>query len=108
MSINCTSTSSSLATLAQAESLSARRVPVGRRKKCLVGGGRSRIKSHLADYCAAKNHTSPYYIYTAATINPMAAAMLCACPLPFSACGAGHTLLSSKEKGSCGAVALME
>ena len=39
MSINCTSTSSSLATLAQAESLSARRVPVGRRKKCLAGGG---------------------------------------------------------------------
>ena len=95
MSINCTSTSSSLATLAQAESLSARRVPVG-------------LKSHLADYSAAKNHTSPYYIYTAATINPMAAAMLCACPLPISACGAGHTLLSSKEKGSCGAVALKE
>lgn len=38
MSINYTSTSSSLATLAQAESLSARRVPVGRRKKCLAGG----------------------------------------------------------------------
>ena len=107
MSINCTSTSSSLATLAQAESLSARRVPVGRRKKCL-GGGRSRIKSSLAEHSAAKNHTSPYYIYTAATINPMAAAMRCACPLPISACGAGHTLLSSKEKGSCGAVALME
>lgn len=72
------------------------------------GGGRSRIKSHLADYSAAKNHTSPYYIYTAATINPMAAAMRCACPWSLSACGAGHTLLSSKEKGSCGAVALME
>ncbi len=108
MSINCTSTSSSLATLAQAESLSARRVPVGRRKKCLAGGGRSRIKSSLAEHSAAKNHTSPYYIYTAATINPMAAAMRCACPLPISACGAGHPLLSSKEKGSCGAVALME